>query len=131
MVYNYYVMFELEKTMTVPLTQWEDGSIRISGSRVPLYSVIYHFELGSTPEQIAYKFQGLHPADIYAVIAYYLTHRDVIDKYLQEQEAAADARLQQLESDPNYQREKREFRERLLARWAARQQEKSLQSQTK
>ena len=131
MVYNHGPMFQLETTQTVPLTQWEDGSIRITGSRVPLYSVIYHFELGSTPEQIAYKFQGLNPADIYAVIAFYLNHRDAIDKYLQEQEAEAEARLRQFESDPKYQREKREFRERLLARWAARQQEKALQSQTK
>lgn len=124
-------MFKLETAQPVPLTQWEDGSIRITGSRVPLYSVIYHFELGSTPEQIAYKFQGLNPADIYAVIAYYLNHRDVIDKYLQEQEAEADEQLRQIESDPKYQREKREFRERLMARWAVLQQEKALQSQTK
>ena len=109
--------------MTVPLTQWEDGSIRITGSRVPLYAVIHHFHLGSTPEQIAYKFQGLHPADIYAVIAYYLHHREEIDRYLREQEAAADTRQQQLEADPNYQREKREFRDLLIARWAARRQE--------
>ena len=129
-MYNHGVMFQLETTQSVPLTQWEDGSIRITGSRVPLSSVIYHFELGSAPEQIAYKFQGLHAADIYAVIAYYLNHRDAIDKYLHEQEAEAEARLRQLESDPNYQREKREFRERLMARWAARQQEKALQSQT-
>ncbi len=130
-MYNHGVMFQLETTQTVPLTQWEDGSIRITGSRVPLYAIIYHFDLGATPEQIAYKFQGLNPADIYAVIAYYLNHRDEIDRYLREQEAEADARLRQIESDPNYQREKREFRERLLARWAARQQEKALQSQTK
>lgn len=130
-MYNHGVMFKLETAQPVPLTQWEDGSIRITGSRVPLYSVIYHFELGSTPEQIAYKFQGLNPADIYAVIAYYLNHRDVIDKYLQEQEAEADEQLRQIESDPKYQREKREFRERLMARWAVLQQEKALQSQTK
>ncbi len=118
-------MFRLETTQRVPLTQWEDGSIRITGSRVPLDSVIYHFNLGSTPEQIAYKFQGLNPADIYGVIAYYLNNREAIDQYLREQEAEADARLQQLESDPNYQREKREFRERLMARWEAMRREKS------
>jgi uncharacterized protein (DUF433 family) len=130
-MYNHGAMFQLETTQTVPLAQWEDGSIRITGSRVPLYSVIYHYELGAAPEQIAYKFQGLNPADIYAVIAYYLNHRDAIDKYLREQEAEADERLRQIESDPKYQREKREFRERLMARWAALQQEKALQSQTK
>jgi uncharacterized protein (DUF433 family) len=124
-MYDHGAMFSLETTQKVPLTQWEDGSIRSTGSRVPLDSIVYHFHLGSTPEQIAYMFQGLNPADIYAVIAYYLNNRDAIDKYLHEQEAEAEARLQKLESDPNYQREKREFRERLMARWAARQQEKS------
>ncbi|MCI0390548.1 MAG: DUF433 domain-containing protein [Acidobacteria bacterium] len=115
----------METTQTVPLTHWEDGSIRITGSRVPLCSVIYHFHLGSTPEQITCKFQGLHPADIYAVIAYYLNNREAIDQYLGDLEAEADARLQQLESDPNYQRERREFRDRLMARCAALQREKN------
>jgi uncharacterized protein (DUF433 family) len=124
-------MFELEKTMTVPLVQWDDGSIRLTGSRVPLGSVIYHYHLGSTPEQIAYKFQGLNPADIYAVIAFYLNHREAIDKYLHEQDADSNARLKRLESDPNYQKERREFRERLMTRWATLQQEKTLQSQSK
>ena len=125
MLYDHGSMFRLETTQKVPLTQWEDGSIRITGSRVPLDSVIYHFNLGSTPEQIAYIFQGLNPADIYGVIAYYLNNREAIDQYLREQEAEADARLQQLEFDPNYQKDKREFRERLLARWEAMRQEKS------
>jgi uncharacterized protein (DUF433 family) len=123
-------MLQLETLQTVPLTRWADGSIRITGSRVPLYAVIYHFQLGSTPEQIAYKFQGLYPADIYAVIAYYPRHHEEIDKYLQEQESEADAKQQQLESDPNYQREKREFRDLLMARWAARHQETAPWDQT-
>jgi uncharacterized protein (DUF433 family) len=123
-------MFQLETTQSVPLSQWEDGSIRITGSRVPLRSVLYHFQIGSSPEQIAFKFRGLHLSDIYAVIAYYLDHREAIDKYLQEQETEADARLQQLEATSEYQREKREMRERLLARWAARQEDTALQSHT-
>ena len=76
-------MFHPEITQPVPLNRWDDGSIRITGSRVPLSTVIYHFNLGSTPEQIASKFQGLKSADIYAVIAYYLNNRDAIDRYLQ------------------------------------------------
>jgi uncharacterized protein (DUF433 family) len=117
-------MFHPEITQPVPLNQWDDGSIRITGSRVPLSTVIYHFNLGSTPEQIASKFQGLKSADIYAVIAYYLNNRDAIDRYLQKQEAEAVAILQQLESDPGYQREKREFRDRLMARREVLQREK-------
>lgn len=128
MVYNHYVMFELEKTMAVPLTQWEDGSIRVAGSRVPIDAILYHYNLGSTPEQIAWKFQGLRAAEIYAVIAYYLTNREQIDQYLQEREAIEQEYWRKLEADPEYQRERREFREKLKARWEARQ---TLESQLK
>jgi len=117
-------MFELEKTMTVPLTQWKDGTIRITGSRVPIDSILYHFKLGAVPEQIVYMFEGLRLTDIYGVIAYYLSHQESVEKYLQDQEAKEEAALQQLESDPDYQREKRQFRERLMNRWATLQQEK-------
>lgn len=125
MRYNRGVMTTLETTMSAPLTQWEDGSIRITGSRVPIESILYHFKLGSVPEQIVYMFEGLRLADIYGVIAYYLSHQEAVEAYLQEQQAKEDAVLQKLESDPNYQREKREFRERLMVRWTALQQEKA------
>jgi uncharacterized protein (DUF433 family) len=111
-------MSELEKTMTAPLTQWKDGTIRVTGSRVPIDSILYHFKLGAVPEQIVYMFEGLRLTDIYGVIAYYLSHQEAVEKYLQDQEAKEDAFLQQLESDPDYQRERREFRDRLMARWA-------------
>jgi uncharacterized protein (DUF433 family) len=115
-------MVTLETTQSVPLAQWEDGSIRIAGSRVPIDAILHHYNLGSTPEQIAWKFQGLRTADIYAVIAYYLNNRDQIDQYLRDREASEEAYWQKLDSDPEYQRERREFREKLTARWATRQQ---------
>jgi len=111
--------------MTAPLTQWEDGTIRVTGSRVPIDSILYHFKLGAVPEQIVYMFEGLRLVDIYGVIAYYLSHQDTVEEYLQDQEAKDEEALQQLESDPNYQRERREFRERLMARWAKLQQEET------
>src|SRR5262249_19039929 len=129
MVYNHCAMVELEKTMTVPLTQWEDGSIRVIGSRVPIDAILYHYNLGSTPEQIAWKFQGLRTADLYAVIAYYLANREQIDQYLQEREASEQEYWRKLEADPEYQRDRRKFREKLKARWEAQQQ--ALESQTK
>lgn len=116
-------MTELETTITAPLTQGQDGAIRVSGTRVPIDSILHHFKLGAVPEQIVYMFEGLRLADIYSVIAYYLSHQEIIEKYLRKQEGREAAALQRLESDPNYQREKREFRERLMARWADRQHE--------
>ena len=111
--------------MTAPLTQWEDGTIRISGTRVPIDSVLHHFKLGAVPEQIVYMFEGLRLADIYAVIAYYLSHLEAIEEYLRKQDAREEAFLQRLESNPSNCDEQRAFRERLLARWGTLQEERA------
>ena len=105
--------------MTVPLTRWEDGSLRITGTRVPLETILYHFKLGAVPEQIVYMFEGLRLTDIYGVVAYYLSNQVAVEAYLREREAKEDAVLARLEADSNYQQEKHEFRERLMTRWEA------------
>ncbi|HKZ76893.1 MAG TPA: hypothetical protein VJ124_01110, partial [Pyrinomonadaceae bacterium] len=48
-----------------------------------------------------------------------LTHRQEIEEYLKEQETAADALQEQLESNPDYQAEIAELRSRILGRWTA------------
>ena len=116
-------MIKLETTQTVPLTLTDEGTIRITGSRVSLDSIIHHYHLGATAEQIACKFQGLQLADIYAALAYFLSHREAVEEYLQRQEAKGDALQRQLESDPDYQAAMTDLRERLLARRAERKQE--------
>ncbi len=118
MVYNATFMTTLDTTQTVPLTMTEDGTIRITGSRVSLDSVVYHFQLGATAEQIAHKFPSLKLADIYAVITYYLNHRESVEAYLRQQEAESDRVQQRIEGDPQYQKAIAEMRERLLSRWS-------------
>jgi uncharacterized protein (DUF433 family) len=119
LVYNSGAMSTLETTISAPLTQWDDGTFRITGSRVPIDTVIYHFKLGATAEEIGYKFPSLRLADIYGAIYYYLANREEVEEYLSQQEAEGDAVQQRIESDPEYQQSKAEMRERLLARWAA------------
>lgn len=111
----------LETMQIVPLTLTEDGTIRITGSRVSLDSIVYHFKLGATAEQIAQKFPSLGLADIYAAITYYLTHREAVEEYLRQQEAEGDAIQQRIEADPQYRAAIAELRGRLLARWSAQQ----------
>jgi uncharacterized protein (DUF433 family) len=113
-------MMTLEPTQIVPLTLTEDGTIRIKGSRVSLDSIVYHFKLGATAEQIAHKFPALELADIYATITYYLNHRETVDEYLRQQGAAGDDLQQRIESGPHDQATRAEMRSRLLARWSAR-----------
>lgn len=105
-------------TINAPLTQWEDGSIRIAGSRVPIDTVIYHFKLGATAEEIGYKFASLRLEDIYGVIYYYLAHREQVEAYLHQQEADGDTVQQRIEADSDYHQSKAEMRERLLKRRA-------------
>src|SRR6266576_4542456 len=112
-------MVSLEETLSMPLVVTEQGTIRSKGSRVSLDSIVHHFKLGATAEQIVQSFPSLSLGDVYSSIAYYLTPRQEIEEYLQEQETAADALQEQLESNPNYQAEIAELRSRILGRWTA------------
>ena len=94
-------MVGLEETISMPLVVTEQGTIRIKGSRVSLDSIIHHFKLGATAEQIVQSFPSLSLCDVYSSIAYYLTHRQESEEYLKEQETAADALQEQLESNPS------------------------------
>jgi uncharacterized protein (DUF433 family) len=114
------LMVALEETLSVPLTVTEHGTIRVKGSRVSLDSIVHHFKLGATAEQIAQSFPSLNLGDIYAAIAYYLAHREAVEEYLEQQEAEADALQEQMESDPKYQSSIRELRSRILSRWSER-----------
>ena len=50
------IMVALEETIIMPLVVTEQGTIRIKGSRVSLDSIIHHFKLGATAEQIVQSF---------------------------------------------------------------------------
>ncbi|HEX6648873.1 MAG TPA: DUF433 domain-containing protein [Pyrinomonadaceae bacterium] len=116
------VMVALEETISIPLVVTEHGTIRIKGSRVSLDSIVHHFKLGATAEQIVQSFPSLSLGDVYASIAYYLTHRHEMEVYLGQQRAAADSLQGQLESNPAYQSEIAELRSRILGRWTAAQE---------
>jgi len=68
----------------------EDGTIRVADSRVSLDSVVHHYKLGASAEQIAQKFPALELADVYAAITYYLNHEEAIEEYLRQQETEGD-----------------------------------------
>jgi uncharacterized protein (DUF433 family) len=109
-------MTTLENNQTLPLRLTEDGTIRIADSRVSLDTVVHHYKLGATAEQIAQKFPALDLADVYAAITYYLNHQETIEEYLRQQDARGDEVQKKIESDPQYQKKSAELRTRLLAR---------------
>jgi uncharacterized protein (DUF433 family) len=98
-------------TMTIPMKMDEHGSIRISGTRVTLDTVIAGYNDGDSPETIHENFDVLPLNDVYAVIAYYLAHKDELDAYLQRREEEAERIRQEIEA--NYTPEQKAFNERV------------------
>jgi uncharacterized protein (DUF433 family) len=77
-------------TDTPPLRQDSSGALRVGKSRVLLELVIRAFQDGATPEAIVQRYPTTTLADIYAVVAYYLHHREDIEEYLTERESRAE-----------------------------------------
>jgi uncharacterized protein (DUF433 family) len=101
-----------QATTTVPLSLDEAGVLRLAGTRVSLDSVIYAFEEGATPEEIAQAFTTLDLAAIYSVLGYYLQNRAEMEQYLEQRKVQRDELRKEIESQFNPQG----LRERLLAR---------------
>lgn len=103
------------ETTPVPLRVWEDGSIRVGGTRVTLETVLGEFIDGATPEHIVLSFDTLRLADVYAVIAHYLRNKEEIDAYLEgRRRLGEEARKENKRRFPDH----KFIRERLMARRA-------------
>ncbi|HJT76582.1 MAG TPA: DUF433 domain-containing protein [Gemmataceae bacterium] len=81
-----------------PLRPDSSGGLRVGPSRVLLELVIRAFQDGATPEAICQRYPTTTLVDIYAVIAYYLRHREEVEAYLEERESRAEEVRQRIES---------------------------------
>jgi len=81
----------------IPLTADENGILRISGTRVLLDSVVDLFDEGASPEEIVEQFDVLKLDDVYAVITFYLRHREEVKGHLADEERKAEEIRQRIE----------------------------------
>ncbi|SRR5579884_3815532 len=82
--------------MEHPYVEERDGRYYVHGSRVPLDPLIYDWSNGVSPETIRENFPVLTLAEIYGAIAYYLDHRQELDRHFElvrTQEAVVSAEL--------------------------------------
>jgi uncharacterized protein (DUF433 family) len=99
-----------------PLRVDEGGVVRVARSRISIDLIVGQYEKGMTPEDMVRASDTLILADVYAVIAYYLRHRDEVRAYLKRREAEAEALRAKIEREhPPISREE------LLARRVARE----------
>lgn len=91
-----------------------EGAYRVAGTRVSLDSIVYAFNGGHSPETIAQSFPVLTLEQIYGSIAYYLGHREEVDRYLEAQEQDYEAkRAAARAADPEFHARLADARRRL------------------
>jgi uncharacterized protein (DUF433 family) len=96
----------------VPLATDDTGTVRVGGTRVTLDTLVGLYDQGLTAEEIQIELPVLNLPDIYAALAYYLTHREVVHTYLNERRVQAD----QLRDQVIARSGQSLIRERLLSR---------------
>lgn len=113
-------MVQLERQVAEepPLHMDGGGTVRVGGTRVTLDSVVYAFDEGASPEEIAQRFPSVDLADVYGAIYYYLRCPDEVRSYLREREAEAE----QVRRECEARHPQGNLRERLLARRALKAQ---------
>ena len=77
----------------------EGGAVRVGKSRISLDLVVEQYENGMTPEDMVRAYDTLVLADVHAVIAYYLRHRDEVRAYLKRREEEAEALRAKIEAE--------------------------------
>ena len=82
-----------------PLRVDEGGAVRVGNSRISLDLVVEQYENGMTPEDMVRAYDTLVLADVYAVIAYYLRHRDEVRAYLTRRAEEAESLRAKIEGE--------------------------------
>lgn len=96
----------------MPLLAGRDGVVRVGATRVTLDTVVAAFDGGATAEEIAQQYPSVDLADIYAVITFYLRHRDEVAVYMRARARVAT----QVRADNEARSDPVGIRDRLLAR---------------
>ena len=81
------------EAIPVPLQDDGHGGLRVGQTRVSLESVWHLHQQGASPAEIVRAFDTLQAADVHAVLAWALAHREAVDAYLKRRgEEAAQIR---------------------------------------
>jgi uncharacterized protein (DUF433 family) len=83
----------------IPIAIDEMGVLRVADTRVPLDSIVDLFDSGASPEEIVDQFDTLKLADVYAVITYYLRHRDEVRTHLAGEDRKAREERERIEAE--------------------------------
>ncbi len=94
-------MISTPTVIDVPLRTDEHGVIRVGKTRVTLLTIVTRHQAGDSAEDIHRGFPTVALGDIYAVLAYYLTHQEEVDEYIRQVEREGEAIRRQIEALPS------------------------------
>ena len=100
------------RPVPLPLGFDAHGVCRIAGTRVTLLTLIDAFQEGATPEEIYQEYPSVPLADVYAVIASYLSRQGQVDTYLDSVRGQEARTIDQIKARSTWG----EIRRRLLSR---------------
>src|SRR3954451_11230890 len=85
-------------TEVPPLRIDDGGAVRVGKSRISIDLIVEQYENGMTPEDMVRAYDTLALADVYAVIAYYLKHRNEVDDYRKGRQEEAEVLRRKIEA---------------------------------
>ena len=105
----------------VPLTELDNGVLRVTGTRIPLERIVKHYCAGETPEQIMEAYDTLRLADVYTLIGYYLENQAAVDEYVRQMDELGDEMERKIKAEMPL---RPGFKQELMDRWARLQAER-------
>lgn len=85
--------------MAKDYVEQRSGAFFVAGTRVSLDSVVLGFLRGESPEGIAESFPSLTLEQVLGSLAFYLAHREEVDRYLREGSAEFERLRRQAHQD--------------------------------
>jgi len=85
--------------VALPLHLDEQGAVRVGNTRITLDLIVEQYQNGMTPEDMVRAYDSLKLPDVYAAIAYYLSHTDDVLLYMKKRQGEADALRSKIESE--------------------------------
>lgn len=83
----------------VPLVRDHAGRLMVPGTRISLDVLVAAFKRGESPETVHDDYASVSLADVYAIFAYYLRHRDEVEDYLTEQQRQGEDVRERIEAE--------------------------------
>ena len=102
--------------MSKEFVQHRDGSLYLTGSRVPLGHLVREFQRGESPEAIRSHYPTLSLEQVYGAMTFYLGNKEEVEKDIADREREEDAFSATHPTPPEIKERFERMRQQVLSR---------------